>query len=84
VWGANPPRRVALPLADALPAPLFIPQQLEKMPKDKLPERIVWLDLPFVYGEGEYKSLLASYKVIEEKVYERQGYQLAVKIMQRL
>jgi len=83
ILGSDPPRRVAISRPDVIPVPVFI-SPIADSPTKRAPEQVIWLDLPNIYGENEFKALLSTYKVLEEKVYTRHGYELHAKIMQRL
>ena len=76
--------RSALPGEHAISAPVFSAGQLDNRRGPELPQRVIWVDLPNIHGDLEFKSLLGRYKVVEEKSYERSGYQLKAKILERL
>jgi hypothetical protein len=78
------PQRVALAGTNTILAPVSSAGQLDGIPTESLPSRIVWLDVPNVDGTLDYSILLRRYKVLQEKIYDRQGYQLRAAIMEKL
>ena len=84
ITGSTSPQRAAVQSGTTIRAPVITAAHLTGKTQDSLPEKIIWLDLPNINGDLEFKSLLNQYKVVEEKVYSRQGYELYAKILVRL
>jgi hypothetical protein len=78
------PKRSAVPGDDTINAPVLTADQVNARGPDDLPKKIIWVELPNIYGDLEFKSLLGRYKVVNEKTYDQRGYQLKAKILERL
>jgi hypothetical protein len=84
ILGSPSPKRVAaISRPDVISVPILL-SPIKDTPQKRAPERVVWIDLPNIYGKNEFRALLSSYRVLEEKVYARQGYEIHAKIMQHL